>query len=223
MSIVVLKRKTAAQYNNNSVNVPQFSLNGTHRSQGWVGQDTRGRSLPKTLMKGNVIKGHGGCCGKYPVRPIVQSAVTSTENPRVVKPSSLNTLGLISTKYRWIRRPQPYTVVKPDNNNNINTQQQYINNLQKQTILDSVSTGACNLPTVTNKFSTSNCGGLTLPQRPRSSACTFTKDFADVNKPKFMTQSQYLMYIDKACSKNDVVYFTAKRQGAPFACNNSHT
>ena len=38
MSIVALKRKTAAKYNNSSVGVPQFSINGGHRNQGWVVQ-----------------------------------------------------------------------------------------------------------------------------------------------------------------------------------------
>ena len=36
MSIVALKRKTAAKYNNSSVGVPQFSINGGYRNQGWV-------------------------------------------------------------------------------------------------------------------------------------------------------------------------------------------
>ena len=60
MSIATLKRKTLAKYNNMSVGQPQFSLNGTHRSQGYVGQTMLSRSLPRSLMKGNVIRGHGG-------------------------------------------------------------------------------------------------------------------------------------------------------------------
>ena len=38
MSLVTLKKKTAAKYHNMSVNQPSFSLNGTHRSQGYIGQ-----------------------------------------------------------------------------------------------------------------------------------------------------------------------------------------
>ena len=60
MSIATLKKKTAAKYNNASVNVPQFSINGGYRNQGWVGQTTLSRSLPKTPMVGNTPKGHGG-------------------------------------------------------------------------------------------------------------------------------------------------------------------
>lgn len=33
MSIVALKKKTAAKYNNMSVGVSQFSINGGHRNQ----------------------------------------------------------------------------------------------------------------------------------------------------------------------------------------------
>ena len=79
MSIATLKKKTAAKYNNMSVSEPKFSLNGGHRSQGWVGQTTLSRSLPKTPMVGNTPKGSGGCCGTYRVTPIVQSAVKSTK------------------------------------------------------------------------------------------------------------------------------------------------
>ena len=114
MSIVTMKRKTAATIKNDSVGFRNFSLNGTRRSQGYVGQDMRGRSLPKTIMKGNTPKGHGGCCGKYVKGTIVKSIVTlnSPNNPAVVKSSVLGTNGMIMTKYRWIRRPQPYSTTK---------------------------------------------------------------------------------------------------------------
>ena len=36
MSLATLKKKTQAQYRNVSVGQPQFSINGTHRSQGYV-------------------------------------------------------------------------------------------------------------------------------------------------------------------------------------------
>ena len=120
MSIATLKKKTAAKYNNASVNVPQFSINGGYRNQGWVGQTTLSRSLPKTPMVGNTPKGHGGCCGTYNIGTIVQSAVTSTNNPADIKPSVLSTDGMLDTKYRWIGRPAPYTSVKSSAGNNLN-------------------------------------------------------------------------------------------------------
>ena len=134
MSIATLKKKTQTKYNNMSVGERQFSINGTHRSQGYVGQTSLSRSLPRTLMKGNVAIGHGGCCGKFNKTPIIQSAVISLENPNVVKSSVLGTSGMISTKYQWIKRPQPYTSVKPDNNNNNNSQSDYITYLIDKTL-----------------------------------------------------------------------------------------
>ena len=118
MSIVTLKNKSSVKYNNMSVGQRQFSLNGGHRSQGWVGQTMLSRSLPRTPMKGNVPKGHGGCCGKYPNNHIIQSGVTSLNDPNVIKKSSLSTMGMINTHYRWIRRPNLYekTGVKAKSN-----------------------------------------------------------------------------------------------------------
>ena len=128
MSEATLKRKTAAKYNNNSVGTG-FYLNGGHRSQGWIGQDTLGRSLPKTPMKGNVVKGHGGCCGTYQQKEIVNSAVNSLNNPNIMKRSVLSNDGMICTKYRWIWRPQPYSTTKQDTWHTTCSQTEYISNL----------------------------------------------------------------------------------------------
>ena len=78
MSIVTLKKKTQTKYNNMSVGLQQFSLNGTHRNQGYVGQTMLSRSLPRTLAKGNTLKGHGGTNGHFIQYPSILSAVTST-------------------------------------------------------------------------------------------------------------------------------------------------
>ena len=135
MSIVTLKKKTAAQYNNMSVGTTNgFSLNGTHRSQGYVGQTSLSRSLPRTLMKGNTMRGHGGCCGSYPVGGLILSAVNSVEDSSVVKKSVINNSGMIRTKYRWIWRPQPYSSVKPDTSNHINTQGHHIDILHDKAV-----------------------------------------------------------------------------------------
>ena len=134
MSLATLKKKTQAQYHNMSVGSKTgFSLVGTHRSQGFVGQTMLSRSLPRTLMKGITPKGHGGCCGKYVLKPIVQSGVTSTENPKVLKSSVLGTDGMLATKYRWIRRPQPFSTFKL-RLDNVNSQQSFIERLKKKTI-----------------------------------------------------------------------------------------
>jgi hypothetical protein len=124
MSIATLKRKTLAKYNNSSVNSKNgFSLNGTHRSQGYVGQTSLSRSLPRTPMKGNTARGHGGCCGTYKSSPIIQSGVTSTEDSTVVKSSVMTSKGMINTRYSCkTGLSGPCNVVKPDNNQNSNSQ-----------------------------------------------------------------------------------------------------
>jgi hypothetical protein len=128
MSIVTLKRKTQAQYNNMSVGEHGFSLNGTRRSQGYVGQTMLSRSLPRTTMRGNTLRGHGGCCGHYQTKGVIQSAVTSLNNPNVVKRSCINTLGMIEEKYK------PYhnmLTSKPDSTQNSNTVNEFTENLGK--------------------------------------------------------------------------------------------
>jgi len=132
MSIATLKRKTKAQYNNMSVGSEHgFSLNGTHRSQGWVGQTMLSRSLPKSLMNGTTLRGHGGCCGTYNKAHIVQSAVTSLNDENVLKRSSMNTRAMIEEKYK------PYhnlLTVNPDSRQNTNTQRDYIDKISKNAL-----------------------------------------------------------------------------------------
>ena len=222
MSIVTLKKKTAAQYHNNSCNLPQFALNGTRRSQGYVGQDMRGRTLPKTIMKGAVPKGHGGCCGKYPIKPIVQSAVTSLNNPAVVKKSVVGTYGLLETKYRWIRRPQPYSVTKPGDSytQDAFTQQVYITNVAKATLY-AASKPACQPPRPPPYVCTSQLFRTDAnPEISNETAeCVkITKDISDTTSTAkhrvATTQGQYIQKLDGACGAFDKT-FPLSVKGAP--------
>jgi hypothetical protein len=193
MSIATLKRKTQTQYNNMSVGSKTgFSLNGTHRSQGYVGQTTLSRSLPKTIMKGNTPKGHGGCCGHYEEKPIVQSAVTSLNNPVITKLSVLGTHGMLSSRYRWINRPQPYSTVKPDTTNNLNTQEDYITRLKKKTLTA--------IDTCTNTKSSPSCNNYNTYFR--QSICNYTKP-ESTYKP--INSSDYITKIHESCVKDDVI------------------
>jgi hypothetical protein len=112
MSLATLKKKTGAKYNNASVNRNGFSINGTHRSQGWVGQDSIGRHSIRTPHVGAVPRGNGGCCGTYYMQNILPSELIGTLNRPTVKSSVGNTAGMLRTKYAWVHRPQPYTSVK---------------------------------------------------------------------------------------------------------------
>ena len=215
MSIVVLKRKTKAQYNNMSVGSKNggFSLNGTRRSAGYVGRGVLGVSFPRTPMRGNVARGHGGCCGTYPVKTIVSSSIgfptgpngsTANNNTNVVKSSVLDTNGLIMTKYRWIRRPQPYTAVKPDSNMIQNTQKSYIENLSKNTV--------ANLSLCDKKgVCTFKCSSLPNEQRPRpfNTVIRIPRGWTSITKTSVNTpalgpksQSAFIKALAGSCQKN---------------------
>jgi hypothetical protein len=108
MSIATLKRKTEAKYNASSVGYPAFSLNGTHRSQGYIGQGTVGRRYMSHI---------------------------TTEDASVVKPSVVGTSGQIATQHRWIRRPASEdnrVSVKPDANHNYLDYQAHLLRIEKQ-------------------------------------------------------------------------------------------
>ena len=98
MSIVAMKRKSrrykAVVSGRGSAG---FSLNGGHRNQGWVGQGVRGRSLGGTRFRGAEPMGSGGTNGTYK-RSIVNGGRPCTNDPSIIKRSSSNTPGLISSR-----------------------------------------------------------------------------------------------------------------------------
>lgn len=216
MSIATLKKKTLQSYKIMSSGFRTFSLNGTHRSQGFVGQTSLSRSLPKTPMKGNVACGHGGCCGKYNITPVVQSAVISLNNPNVVKSSVINTSGMIETKYRWINRPQPFAVVKPDSNYHLNTQSDYISYLKKKTIYKINQCAITNDKSPVSKCSVSKYNQMfrsnLFPKRVR----TMCNNRALDNYLKSSYTDDYLVTLDNACSANDTFYVANNRVNRPI-------
>jgi hypothetical protein len=229
MSLATLKKKTAAKYNNMSVGSINggFSLNGTRRSAGYIGRGVIGLSFPRTPMRGNEARGSGGCCGKYNRTTIVSSGVcfptgpngsTANNDPSVVKKSVLDTNGQIMTQYRWIRRPYPYAVVKPDSNMIQLTQQSYIENLSKSTVS---SLSACDEGSVCKKLAT-NCGGLTINQRPRPFNCviriprgwySITKTAQTTPALGPVSQSTFIKTLAGLCEKNNVLPKTSTRNG----------
>lgn len=208
MSIATLKRKTQAKYNNMSVNSEDgFSLNGTRRSQGYIGQTTQSRSLPRTLMRDGVPRGHGGCCGTFVKYPIITSAVTSLNDPNIVKPSTINTLGMLETKYYLRLYHEPS--VKPDANQNINTENQYIKNLAKTTIkcADSLKASDAEINAAACK------------------ACYnydpfFKKKIQKFTKPASnylpISQGEHLLKLQDKCSNLDIVSVPSASNKAPL-------
>lgn len=113
MSLATLKKKTAHKYKNNSVNQPQFALNGTHRNQGFIGQTSFSRSNIGTPASGIAFRGYGSGGGQYVIEEVKTSSINTTENSNVVKTSVLSSKGMIEKRTQWVRRPDPFSSTKP--------------------------------------------------------------------------------------------------------------
>ena len=140
MSIVTLKKKSAAvnskNHSNRGGNVlwvgtreepfiqasKGFSLNGTTRNVGYVGQHMR-NSKAFTPFRGVNPIGHGGSGGKYNQNNIVynvsDSSVEVKGNQLLYNKSSvLSTYGMLRGKYKWAYNGTfPNYWVQPDANN----------------------------------------------------------------------------------------------------------
>lgn len=138
MSVVVLKKKTKALHNISSVK-SNFSINGTYRNSGWIGQTSLSRYIPKPNMNGAYSKGYGGNNGKYEIKPIIRMDNFILNDDNVLKKSSISNNGMISTKYRWIRRPYPFTTVVSNSSNNINKISDYIHRKKIKNLQDSIN------------------------------------------------------------------------------------
>jgi hypothetical protein len=192
MSIATLKRKTLAKYNNSSVNTGEgFSLNGSYRNQGYVGQTSLSRSLPRTPMKGNVIRGHGGCCGTYNITPIVQSGVTSTEDNSVIKQSVMNTMGMLDTRLSC----NPCNTVKPDSNLNANTQGEHLSRKEKECLL-------CDVNNI-NSSCTSSCGKPCICTKPEHTYM-------------HLSSSDHIHNLRIACVANDIKFVPVSVSRGPI-------
>lgn len=92
-----------------------FSLSGTHRNTGYVGQNM-GMSKSGTPFRGLNPMGAGGCCSKYK-RPLpvynVNKVITQGDQYLYVKPSVLSEPGMLRKKFRYIYNGQyPNYIVK---------------------------------------------------------------------------------------------------------------
>ena len=193
MSIATLKKKTQAKYNNLSVGQKQFSINGTTRNQGYVGQTSLSRSLIHTPLKNAVPRGHGGCCGTFLKNNIKASEICSLEDNTFVKSSVLSTKGLLATRYRWINRPFPNAVVK--NVESMNDQTDYISRLKKKTLADIDS--FCPILLASNKkvctsTSIKTATGFSIFSKPTLN-CNVAKDLTTVS------HTNYLLTIQDKC------------------------
>lgn len=203
MSIATFKKKSQVLYNNLSVRQNGFSLNGGHRSAGYIGQSTQSRHLTRTLAKGNVLRGSGGCCGTYIINNVVPSELACLNNPNVIKPSVSNTNGLLHTKYKWFWSGK--VDVKPDINQHF-TQSDHIATLSKDTI--ACSNNSYEVPTE----KTVNCHNLPKLARPRNPLMTGTirqRSICPTTKPETynvaISQKQYIEQMNANCTANDKI------------------
>ena len=170
-------------------------------------------------MNGPDARGYGG---NYSLDRIVQSAVTSLNDPTVVKQSVISTRGMINEKLQCMSNIEQtyfissgnYSVVKPDNNRNLNRQSDYITNKTKNAIKN--ANLACN---VHNDLSVKPC----------NKACSIKDPFL-FNGPKYIlhtkpesnykpiSQSEHILKKSNTCANLDVVTVKSNNQKIPFGC-----
>ena len=114
MSLVALKRKSDIKHSRISSKAGGFSINNPRRVESHTNQ-----SQTQTPMKGNAPRGHGSCCGHYPV-VINKSQYNNYDfhkrefngdkaNPGI---SVKNNRASISSRNKWMNSTYPNYVVK---------------------------------------------------------------------------------------------------------------
>lgn len=201
MSIVALKKKMVAKMNQ-SGNHSQFSLNGTYRNQGFIGQTSVYRNLPRTFLKNNAPKGYGGNYARISPKIVSFGGLgTLVENNRVVKSSVLSYNGMIASKYKWLKRPAPYITVKEDPSLECSV---YTDELAKNTFLTIEKNCPTTLLTYYNNPPTA-CSANTPPIKTflSSNPLNRKKRNCNVIKPNYLitslSQSEYLRNIGGIC------------------------
>ena len=203
MSLATLKRKTAAKYKNSSVATSQFSLNGIHRNQGYVGQSSVGRNLSRALTTGDgVLRGNGSCCGEYKSGPALQSGVYQNDVSKTIKSSVLSqhevlnrrkgcfngSGGEINSDGITLFSGSSCNVVKNQGQQNNNTQGDYVEYYRQkktQEVIDCVN--ASQLPKTTLK----NCNNNVAP------TCLYVKEGVELKTA--MSQSDYIFKLKSSC------------------------
>lgn len=114
MSLVVLKRKSNIKNSKISSRNGFFSINNPRRVD-----SHRNKVQTQTPMKGNAPRGHGSCCGQYPIvihksqyknyDPFERQFVGDKSNTAI---SVKNNSSSISTRNKWLKRGYPYYIVK---------------------------------------------------------------------------------------------------------------
>lgn len=179
MSLVVLKRKSQTKYSKISSKKGDFSINNPRR----VGSHTN-QVQTQTPMKGNVPRGHGSCCGHYPV-VINKSQYNNYDfherefNGDKATPgiSVKNNRASISSRNKWMKGTYPNYVVKKMGTHDYS---EYYNRINGQ----NASRDTENVGEV--------CGGNTGCKKTTSANIvknTNTLDYSEYLKTKFLNKN----------------------------------
>ena len=99
MSIVCMKRNSRHNPRIDPISANGFSLNGGYRNVGGVGRFRLISNVTRTPFRGNEPMGTGGTNGTYNIS-ICNSGSCCTNDPQIIKPSSVNTAGMIDKRYQ---------------------------------------------------------------------------------------------------------------------------
>lgn len=197
MSIVAQKRKYQSSKNISHTSTP-FSINGTTRNQGYIGQNITSRHLSRTIYK-NGYPMHTGTYNANFV-PLEQLDLIQYGDANVIKKSTMNTSGKIRTSFAYVWRPAPYSSTKSSDYLNNHSQSNYLETLKKRTISE----------LLTGDFKP------TLKYIP----CPMTKDMKYVGvqpvfetgaaKHTFLKSSEYIDQLKSVCVVNEVPDFIIK-------------
>jgi len=165
-----------------------FSLNnprrvGSHSNQGQT----------QTPMKGNVPRGHGSCCGKYPI--VINKSNYNNYDNHVREYSDKSNQGIsvknhngsIATRYKWLHGQYPNYVVKEMKQLDYS---QYHDRINGQNATQS-------LADANSALSADTCNGTTCKKRGQN----MEKNSNIVKRVDTLTQSEYLKtkLLNKKC------------------------
>ena len=207
MSIATLKKKTASTYKNNSTNLPRFSLNGTHRNQGYIGQTSLSRTILQTPAHGTASQGHGGCCGEFKKGDVMTSSIYSTENLDYIKPSVISTYGMLAKRTMWVRRPQPFSTTKPSDSLNQSSSGDYIV-YKRKTAIREASDATALKKCESSTMEIGSC--LDFPNAPKPH-CPWAKPIAPIVTT--YSQGEYLLHLISECAVLDISYVSYNTNG----------
>lgn len=188
MSIATLKKKSRVLYstgvNFNTLSVPKlgFSLNGISRVVGSVGPTNLAKSVTRTPFRGNTPVGYGGgsscrvsgwrarknkCTSTSDYLIQVHNSGSCVIPQTLVKPSVINTKGMIEKKYMGLLHGSyPKSVVQPGVGDPLYTSQGlYLSILDRKAF-------SCENALIKNEYKDSMCNSSTEPCTQPS---TYTK------------------------------------------------